>query len=228
MPLKPPRWYFLFLVISLFLVHTVNADAAPGSAIDFGGTDDYVSFSSAPQASLDAITVSWWLKVPSGAAAWNDWWTIQVSGGAELVAEIDSAGSLQMYIVNGSISGGVQFGDTAGYGGSTVHDLRDGQWHHLLFTASTGAATVYLDGTAISPTVNWQASDSVTGFAVSARLSDTVNRQIESTIDEMAVYDKHFSSSEVATLYNSGQGVYGESTDTGLIAGWHFVEYGRV
>ena len=53
-----------------------------GGALSLDGVNDWVQVPSAPSFPLSAVTMGWWVNVPtSGFNDWADWWALQTSTG---------------------------------------------------------------------------------------------------------------------------------------------------
>ena len=85
------------------------------------------------------------------------------------------------------------------------------QWHHLVLTADGGTAKVYIDGI-LRDTMSYTESSSsnpADGFVIGARnSSDSSDERNQSPmnclINEVAIYCKDLTSSEVKSVYNNG------------------------
>lgn len=90
--------------------------------------------------------------------------------------------------------------------------LTTGSWQHLVltYTAATGEATLYHNGTAISTQTGLATSifNSSSAFRIGSRSSstDTAQQFFDGIIDEVGVWSKVLTSGEVTQLYNSGNG----------------------
>lgn len=87
----------------------------------------------------------------------------------------------------------------------TTTDIRDGKWHHLVFTATSSAQTLYLDGasagTATSTLGPQIASFGLSYFNVNASPSFL---GFPANIDEVALYATSLSAATVLNHYNTG------------------------
>jgi len=99
-------------------------------------------------------------------------------------------------------------------------------WHHIVVTyGATNKFNVYLDnvliitGTQGLNSPGTQVISSGPGYGTS---------QVAQTIDEINIWDRELSSTEVESLFNVGSGVAGDVSlapfNTGLLYGWHLDE----
>ena len=99
---------------------------------------------------------------------------------------------------------GIQAGDDDAAMSTTQVD--DGAWHHVAFTydASTGDARVFVDGTE-EDTATTRTDDITTEFSCIGRIEDTAGsyEDFVGNIDDVRVYDRTLSSSEVQQIYDS-------------------------
>lgn len=111
--------------------------------------------------------------------------------------------------------GTVSFLDIDGGGSNsltTTASYNDGAWHHCVSTVNTAGTgyTIYIDGVSVK---TFTAGSARTGLSVIANTA-TGNRAWETpgtsffdgAIDEIGVWSRELTSSEVTTLYNAGAG----------------------
>ncbi len=109
----------------------------------------------------------------------------------------------------------------------TVSDIFDGNWHHIIVTSDGSSITIYADGTSQSLTTD-QSSGSWPNLNQTDALiignGPAFNQTFTGLVDELRIYSRALSASDVTTIYNNGSGQYGTLPDSGLVAGWHFDE----
>lgn len=88
---------------------------------------------------------------------------------------------------------------------TTNTTIKSGQWTHLALSInSTGYTVLYVNNTAIvSPRISYASSGTV--WHISGADSNT-NTHFNGTIDEVAIWNRSITATEVALLYNSGVG----------------------
>lgn len=213
-----------------------------GNALGFNGSTNYVNVGNNSAFSFESynkFTISAWVRAPANYSVdgiiaskrtdspATDW------RGYEL-GVLGSTGKLYFvaqYVCCGGTTNMILSGST---------NLRDGRWHHVTLTfdgqvAGTYAANVslYVDGVAETKTVS---SDLLkTGsilnsapFMIGSK-AGTADLPFNGTIDEVRIYNRALSTTEITNLYTSGaqkinasRNVTGSSLDSGLVGLWSF------
>lgn len=176
-------------------------------SILFGGTDEYITFGTGNYdfERTDAFSVSFWIKTTST----ND----------QLIGNLDSNspyygweiflrsnGTLLFTLRNTSTTNEISVRSNAG-----VLVINDDAWYHIVVTydgSSNGSGvTFYADGSEWgSPTiaVDTLSATTVSPEALTIGIQDDASDAFTGNLDEVAIYDKELSSSEVSDIYNSG------------------------
>jgi hypothetical protein len=164
-------------------------------AAQFNGTSSYVLI---PRSVTDDFTVAMWVKTTDTAgSAGAQWW----SGKGLVDGEVGGGGAdWGTAIVNGKFVIGI--GSTGGdstFASST--NINDGTWHHVAATRNntSGAIAVYVDG--ILRGSGTGATGSRT-FPSSLRIGSlqTGNNFLNGTLDDVRLYDRILSASEISAL----------------------------
>ncbi|KPJ56007.1 hypothetical protein AMJ49_05945, partial [Parcubacteria bacterium DG_74_2] len=190
-----------------------------GSALSFDGTDDYILTTN--NDSLDSYqlgTVGVWFKT-SVTSASNQRFVSYASADINTQAigaiGIDTSGYL---FWNWQVT---TAGDWSQIYGST--DIRDGQWHHVVFVAdSVNTVKIYLDGTEENTTI-----DITNGGSASDWFADAygvasytnkigigyLNRQTPTNffsgqIDDVRIYNYARTQEQILMDYNAGMGTH--------------------
>lgn len=180
------------------------------AAMSFNGTDSYVDAGNSTELQITGdITVSAWFK-----STYN-------GSGSVMIANKGYYGngtiSWQLYL-RGS-GGGVGFDY---YGGNTVatrvyaqHTVaqNDGQWHHLVGVKSGSSSILYLDGAQVATGVGTQASIYNSSENVTIGASSNNASNFDGSIDEVAIFNKALSLSEVELIYNATNDNPGKTGD---------------
>ncbi len=162
-------------------------------ALSFDGSTGYGTTSSWGQLTLNAArSISLWFKTTSTAdSAWVSWG----ASGTGKLAEV-----------------GIRSGDIQYYDGANSHceitasSYCNGQWHHLAFTYNPTLYTmeIYIDGVLKKgASVSSQSTSSSQLFLAQSAAGGAF---FNGSLDEVAIYDRTITSTEVATL--SGFGSY--------------------
>jgi len=186
-------------------------DGKRGKGLSFDGSDDYVALGSNSIFTFGTndFTASGWIYIRSATGIMN----IFNVGSA-------SAGSYSLYWNNGNSKiQSVRYGDTAD-SGLTTQTLSVGQWYHVVATRSSGAAKVYINGVLDSGASYSMGSITAnTGAIGNTWLSITTGN---GSIDEVRIYNRALSATEVGALYNAGGDKLKQSSNSGLIGYWSF------
>jgi len=201
---------------------TYGATGIINDCLDFDGTDDYVTFANEGDFDFEndnAFSLSIWLKPDTADTS------IQVPisktkdeapfRGFQFVTNfrgVSDAGKVDFDII--SDAGG---GDFIRVRSTNDTNLNDGGWHHYIITYDgSGAAsgvTIYEDGSALTLTTN---VDNLSGtilnndaLSIGAKSDGAPNNQeiYNGLIDEVAVWSRELTSTEVTELHNSGSGL---------------------
>jgi hypothetical protein len=102
----------------------------------------------------------------------------------------------------------------------TAGGLMDGNWHHVAYVSTGAAATqlLYVDGI-LQGTVT--ATPNLSGGSAATIASQNGSNYFQGTIDDVRVYDRALSASEITDLYHWGVNV---APSTGLVGWWKLDE----
>ena len=190
-------------------------DGKFGKALDFSGSNDYVLI---PHNDLidfaanEDFSISFWFKDSTKSGSDN-------ASGHELMEKQDSDGvfyQIRSPSHNGSLRFQVDDGVDQDRFNSSVGNLADGLWHHVVFIREYDTSiTAYVDGV-------FAGSDST----VSARsIANTVDLRLgrgtgkgdyDGLLDEVRFYNRDLTPQEVVDLFNAAADVTPLSTPTGL------------
>lgn len=193
-----------------------------GQALQFDGSEDYVSFS---YLRMTDFTISTWIKISKdynneqAITAYRGYPVLFIDGGETTTCEAGGT----------STAGSVSF-RTSGAGGeylcgSTV--VTDGQWHHIVVTREAeNQVSIIIDNNLDISGVAFSFSDNV-GLIGASDNRGVISHELNGLVDDVRVYDRILSAGEIKRLYNMGAGTkIGKTrTDTltsGLIGHWTF------
>ncbi|MDQ3099205.1 MAG: DUF2341 domain-containing protein [bacterium] len=160
----------------------------------FDNTNDVVTVTTTTALSpANAITLSTWFKVPSST-------TIEsfINKGATGNVGYD------LYMTNGSV---MEFNlgiNSTEYDVVSNSTLDDGTWHHVVGTYDGSVMKMYIDGVLQTDTV------SIAGTITYNSSDISLGSNANGTLDDMRIYNRALSGSEVATLYDWAPGPLGE------------------
>ena len=161
------------------------AMAPPGYALDFDGTNDYVSIPN--ESSFDfttAMTIEAWIKVD---AFDKDWQAIVTKG--------DGAWRLHRSAASNYISFGTTGLSNVDLEGTT--NVNDGQWHHVAGVFDGSTKYIYVDG-ALDVSVSATGSITTNDYGVNiAENSQNTGRYFDGLIDEVRIWNMARTETEI-------------------------------
>jgi hypothetical protein len=103
--------------------------------------------------------------------------------------------------------------------------IEDGEWHHIVVTRNGSTAHLYIDGSEVGTGITGNSgtiSVSTNGFVIgqdqdSVGGSFATNQAWKGGVDELGIWSRAVTQSEVTQLYNSGSGLSYSSYDAGLL-----------
>ena len=172
---------------------TVNQAGKIGKAYSF--TNDYVTATSGVQGDT-SITGTAWFKTSSTAisigriACFNAHETT-ASKGICISFEDGKTGKMAV------LAEGVAWGTTS------ANSYNDGNWHFAVITQSGTSLTLYVDNVSVSTLTG---TPSLSTQTTMGRNGGTNYQYVDGLIDEVGVWSRVLSISEITQLYNSGDG----------------------
>ena len=208
------------------VIRSTSEEWANTYSIDFDGVDDYLTMGDASALSFgngttdDACSFSFWIIVPTDDA-------YEDSG---IICKNDSSSNRQYEILFDSSSKlRIRFWDGTAYIQSKLSSALTGvTWHHIACTYDGGASSplqqglnIYVDGVLVTQTRGYLgtyvASDSSTAqVTLGVRVSNS--QYFEGNIDEVSIFERELSSTEVSAIYNSGTPT--DLSGEGAMVGW--------
>jgi hypothetical protein len=199
-----------------------------GNGLVFDGTDDYVNVPDSTSLNISGtVSISAWVKAPNS------------NQNLCFVSKRVSSSPFTMYSL--CVSGADSFGNSSGkkiyflmmesnsgnYRGSyTTADVVDGNWHHIVAVsdASGASLTIYVDGVSVALT-NDHSGGSWPNTNNSQPLTIGFNNgsgYFNGPIDEVRIYNRALTASEVRLLYGAGSRIINRkiATNSGLLAYW--------
>jgi hypothetical protein len=182
-------------------VSAMPSAGSPGKAVSFDGSDDWIDVPDTSYGNVD-WTYEAWIKTTSSSG-----WIVGKNEASDF--RIVSAKAYLQWNTSGgftSISG--------------LTNVNTNTWRHIVGVRSGTIMRIYVDGAldntgATSGTAN-------PGYYVIGRRGSAEGYYF-GLIDELRIYNRALSATEVANHYNSGLGQYGQA-ESNLVAAWHFDE----
>jgi len=207
--------------------HTTAAMSVAGKidkALTFNGSTDFVDVGSTAFdfSSTDSWTIGLWFNL-TGASD------------STLFSTFDAANGYKGYEIEIGTGGRMGFGLNNSWASntlwaeSTTSSLRDGQWHHVVWTYNgTGIISgmkLYLDGseeTLTNTIVTFTPSSDIdSGLAATIGKRASGGNSVTGSIDDVRIYNKVLSPAAIQTLYNQTNGTECDENNTlgdGLVA----------
>lgn len=160
-----------------------------------GATPSYIDMGTTANLSLSSLTVAGWAYITAGTD-YQVFASRRDGGGTlgwELARDLNSPYGLRCTLRGGSspdIIGGTEM--TTGY-------------HHVAFTWDGADLKLYLDGSSTASTVSGTATTTGTANFYFGRRPG--GAYLTGNIDEMGVWSRALTSTEITTLYNNGSGL---------------------
>ena len=207
-------------------------DGKRGKALSFDGSNDYVNSNFAPNLSAtDDISFSFWFKVKSATHTADQEFIGADSAGdnPQFAIEIDGDGSI---CTDESVLFFMRDDNSASSDiVCSTFVVTDTNWHHVVAIHDVSSnLQIYIDGifrnsTAVTANSNGSRNFSGYPFFLGANNSiGTANQFCDCSIDEVRIYNRVLSASEVSALYNSGAAKFAPPTDKGLVGYWSMNE----
>lgn len=183
-----------------------------GGDYEIDDVNDTLLIADATQVGLDFtadLSISLWFKPESAPATDTE---------MVLVSKYNSTGAQRAYYIGYRDNSSVKelhgvISSTGGTGGaitniSATQTLNNGTFYHIVMTQKSSATTalkIYFNGTEVATTATQTAIfNSLANFRIGN--SDNLDSEPDGVIDEVGVWSRVLTPSEITTLYNSGAG----------------------
>ncbi|HLG95335.1 MAG TPA: LamG-like jellyroll fold domain-containing protein [Bryobacteraceae bacterium] len=191
--------------------NTSSITGQTGQALQFNGSSSYSQVTSSLSTQVfdlvSDLTLSLWIQ------------TTNTSRLETLLSKYSGGGTGAGYILKTTPAGAVAFqlgganlitGNPVVTGGSGIND---GRWHHIAVVVRLGSTvSFYVDGVLSSlPTVFSASARANSLFQMGANPDPTLGANFTGSMDEVRIYDRALSSSEIASLSGSTGGTGGPS-----------------
>ncbi|MBI4713330.1 MAG: DUF2341 domain-containing protein [Planctomycetes bacterium] len=180
-------------------------DGRFGKALSFDGVDDYVDVGNKKVDLLSNWTISLWQK-KNGAGYQGEYFSHGSSSNSAYpywLIRIDAADSNNDYL---SISS--RNDDTSALSWTSVSFPKiDNGWHYIVYVKNGSVITGYVDGVQIAEAINLIAGtyNNINISTIGALRRQTyIESLFNGTIDEVQIFNRALSASEIITRYNGG------------------------
>ncbi len=189
-----------------FIITKEIIDNYPGTALNFDGTDDYVSIPNESDYDFtDSLTVEAWIKVN----AFDKIWQAVINKG-------DDAWRLQRYTSTNNLDFGTNGLSNLDLQGST--NVNDGHWHHIAAVFDGSYKYLYVDGrldASVAVTGTISTNDLLVNIAEN---TGATGRNFNGTIDEVRIWNRALDSTQIREHMNLPL----TGGETGLVSYWQF------
>ena len=186
---------------------TFDAGGLINNCYSFDGVNDEVRWGDILDPGTSAWSASCWFKTSDKGAFKLLVGKTAASGGGEWEVRVTSDDVVEFNIFEGAVK-------DAAVG---VTDVTDGEWHHAVATrpAAGGNDIIYIDGSSDGTGTNNQ-RNSTNALDFTVGISDQGVLDMNGLIDEVGVWDKELTPTEVSQLYNAGAGLAYPFVEDGL------------
>ncbi|MFE1859107.1 LamG domain-containing protein [Streptomyces anandii] len=182
-----------------------DAAAHSGSAASYTGSKKQWTYTDQPHSAPSAFSLELWFKTTSTNGG-------KLIGFGNKVQLTSTRYDKHVYMTNnGRLVFGVYSGGVRTV--TTTQSYNDGKWHHVVATQSSAGMKLYVDGTLRTSNLLVTGNESGTGYwrvggdTLSTSWSNApTSPYFTGLIDEVAVYGKALSASQVTTHYQRGSG----------------------
>ena len=178
-------------------------------AADFNGSSSIIKSTALGAAfrSQTTLSISAWFKTSQSTRLTIASFSDTNNGSTDLWLGSDSSGdTISFRNVNNGVNN-LQFDNAGGL------SIRDGAWHHVVFTADSSGTRIYVDGSELTvptyqngfPTTTIEMPTSLNQFSIGANEDDTAPGGqwfLNGQINQVRVFTSAVSASQVTELYN--------------------------
>jgi len=185
---------------------TASADRfnVAGKALTFNGTSNYISTTNS-YVNPSSISISSWFKTTTttgGALVGFSSLQTGTGGNRDRFLYMTNAGILYFAVAPGAVKKYI----------STTTAYNDGNWHQVIATLGSGGMKLYVDGVLAASDLSVTSAETTTGYwrlghsDISTWPNESSSYFFQGTLDDMIIYHRELSASEVGILYNSLDG----------------------
>jgi len=174
--------------------------------LTFDGSGDYAT-TGYYQGSSTAFSYSFWTKSSNTTSSMGWLATSPTSGNGGGFRVITPSGTKAFYVL--VADGSSQYLNNNVGGTNATLAIRDGNWHHVVFSINGTAIKIWIDGgSGGSPTHTDTSTVSYVGNSTTplylGRNGANNSYYLNGNLDEVAVFEYELSASQIADIYNSG------------------------
>ncbi|MDV6166925.1 LamG domain-containing protein [Flavobacterium sp. DG1-102-2] len=175
-----------------------------GKAITLNGTSNYISTTNS-YVNPSSISISSWFKTTSttgGALMGFSSLQTGAGGSRDRFLYMTNSGILYFAVAPGAVKKYI----------STTNPYNDGNWHQVTATLGAGGMKLYVDGILAASDLSVTTAETTTGYwrlghsDISTWPNESSSYFFQGMLDDMVIYHRELSASEVGVLYNSPDG----------------------
>lgn len=169
---------------------TINQNGKIGRAYSFDGTNDYISYGKRILNPASAFTINFWVNLNS----------FKLNG--NIFSQVDSSWNSIAFVITNHNDGKIHAHKSGFNALQTSTILNTSQWYMITITGGTGTTKIYLNGVEEdSESVSWNGNFN-TFIGTNNLDADSLNGKL----DEVVLWSRILTISEIKTLYNEGDG----------------------
>jgi len=174
---------------------TSDRDGNANSAYNFDGSNDYID-TSIERSTLNSLTISVWINYQGSI---SNHYSAVIGGESSWFFIGKNSGNSNIGVQDGNYVSDIAIGE----------NVWDGNWHLLTYTYDQGLGSVYLDGTFVGNSTFTKGS----GLIWIGHEEESAGYFFEGMIDEVRIYERALSDSEILQLYATPSTTGGNPTD---------------
>jgi type II secretory pathway pseudopilin PulG len=173
---------------------TASTSCKVGSCMSFDGVNDYVQVpTSASLNPTTVLTMEVWIKSTGNAES-----------DGRIISKRAGVVGYEMLLMTASGLIEVFIGTPNGYVSVDSNTkVNDGNWHHIVVTRNEADIRIYVDGVLDRTASSYTGSVENTSNLFLGRYSPTAIRFFNGSIDDVRIYNRALSASEISQIYNS-------------------------
>ncbi|ALM47776.1 hypothetical protein AMR72_01990 [Flavobacterium psychrophilum] len=175
-----------------------------GRAYTFNGSSNYISTTNS-YVNPSSFSISSWFRTSStSGGALMGFSSVQTgpNGNRDRFLYMTNAGVLYFGVAPGAVKKYI----------NTTTAYNDGNWHQVTATLGAGGMKLYVDGVLSASDLTVTSAEVTTGYwrlghsDISSWPNESSSYYFSGTLDDMVIYHRELSASEVGTLYNRADG----------------------
>ncbi|MDD5012192.1 MAG: LamG domain-containing protein [Candidatus Nanoarchaeia archaeon] len=182
---------------------TLDSGGKIGNGIKFNGINQFAEIPHNPGFNIQNITISVWVRLNSTP-------TLTPYDAATVISKDRDDG--RSWAINSGLNISSNWSAYINNGAPTLvakgGELTLNNWTHIIMTKNSTALYIYINGILVgqssaSPAI----AETTVPIQIGATAFSVMRRFLNGTIDEIGIWDRSLTSSEISQLYNNGNGI---------------------